>query len=255
MTQLVATGLQVALDGRTVLRDVSFSVQPGSMTGLIGPNGAGKSTLLRALLRLVAPTHGTIRLGDQDITHWPTHRLQGLIGYLAQGQIIHWPLTVENLVALGRPAMAQPLGQPDAQDLAAIEDALHKTRLQDLRTRPVMSLSGGERARVLLARVLAGPAQVLLVDEPVASLDPYHQLGIMDLLAATAREGRGVAVVLHDLSLAARFCDRLVLLADGIVAADGTPADVLTPERLAQVYRVDAHFDGQDVKVRGRLDS
>ncbi|MGF1455979.1 MAG: ABC transporter ATP-binding protein [Alphaproteobacteria bacterium] len=253
MNGLEAERLSVALDGRPVLQDASFVAAPGVMTGLIGPNGAGKSTLLRALLRLVPLSAGLIRLDDEDISAWPTHRLEGRVGYLPQGQTIHWPLAVEALVALGRPVMARPLGRPSAEDREAVETALALTGLQDLRTRLVTSLSGGERARVLLARVLAGPGRIILADEPVASLDPYHQLAIMEVLSGAARAGRAVAVVLHDLSLAARFCDHLVLLDGGKVAADGPPAHVLTPERLAEVYHIDARLDGADLRLGGRL--
>ncbi len=253
MSTLAAETIHVTLDGRAVLEDVSFAVRSGEVTGLIGPNGAGKSTLLRALLRLLPVSAGTIQLDGQDITSWATHRLEGRVGYLSQGQTVHWPLTVEALVSLGRPVMARPLGRPSQEDQDAVTAALADTGLGDLRQRLVTSLSGGERARVLLARVLAGPGNIILADEPVASLDPYHQLAIMEVLRDAARAGQAVAVVLHDLSLAARFCDRLVLMQGGRIAVDGPPADVLTPDRLASVYRVEAHLDGADLRLEGRI--
>lgn len=243
-----AAPARIAVEGLTALagrhpavRGVDLVVRAGEVLGLIGANGAGKTTLLRALLRLAPVTAGRIRLDGRDITRAPPHQVAREIAYLPQERAVHWPLRVDRLVALGRMPYARPglmAGGESPEDRAAVESALHGTDTWHLRHRPADTLSGGERARVLLARALAVEAPVLLADEPVAGLDPYHQLAVMELLRAAAAKGTAVALVGHDLSLAARFCDRLVLLHNGAVAATGQPARVLSDANLARVYGV-----------------
>ena len=163
--------------------------------------------------------------------------------YVPQGQTLHWPLSVERLVGLGRLPHLAPMSRISAADTAAIERAMARADVLDLRDRIATELSGGERARALFARALAVEAPALIVDEPLASLDPGHQIDVMDLLRAEAAAGGTVIVVLHDLTFAARYCDRLLLIDKGRVMADGAPAAVLTADRLQAVYGIDARVE------------
>ncbi len=242
MTALVAEHLTVELGRRRVLDDVGFAVAPGELVGLVGPNGAGKTTLLRALAGLVTPAAGTVRLNGDDLHALKPRRRARRLAYLAQDRLVHWPLPVERLVALGRAPHLAPWTRPTPADADAIERAMDACSVADLRARTMASLSGGERARALLARALAADPAILLADEPVAGLDPYFQLQMMDLFAARAAAGLAVVVVLHDLALALRYCHRVCLLHHGRVVASGPPGDALTAERLAAVYGVAATF-------------
>lgn len=240
---LLLEGLHASLGGARVLRDLSLDMAGPSFVGLIGPNGAGKTTLLRAVANLI-PFEGRIEFGGVSVAALPPAERGRRIAYLAQNADSHWPLSVERLVALGRLPHLQPFRAPAAADAAAIARAMKSADVARFAARDVLALSSGERARVLLARALAVEAPLLLVDEPVASLDPYHQIGVMEVLRAYAREGRMVLAVLHDLSLAARYCDRLVLIDNGRLHAEGKPAEVLTRENLRAVYRVEADIGG-----------
>jgi iron complex transport system ATP-binding protein len=232
--------LDVALGDRRVLAGIDTEMTGGGLIGVIGPNGAGKSTLARAMLGLLKPLAGRVLLDGAEVgTLRPADRAR-TIAYLPQGQTLHWPLSVERLVALGRMPHLAPFSRLSAADTAAIEAAMAATGTLDLRTRDATELSGGERARVMLARALAVEAQALIADEPLASLDPSHQMEMMELLAERARAGTLVVVVLHDLTMAARFCDRLLLLSQGRLMADGSPDAVLTDAALAEVYGITA---------------
>jgi iron complex transport system ATP-binding protein len=239
----------LALEGVTVRRGpcpvvdgASLAVAPGELVGLIGPNGAGKSTLMRAGLGLVR-AEGTIRLGDVPLDRLG-HRARALrAAYLPQEREVAWALTAEAVVALGRHPHRAPGAPLSAADLAAIDRALARADAGPLRHRPATALSGGERARVLIARALAQEAPLLVADEPTAGLDPAHQLGLMAVLAENAAAGGGVLVSLHDLGLAARHCHRLVLMNQGRIEADGSPEAVLRPETLARVYGITARVE------------
>ncbi|HKX77258.1 MAG TPA: ABC transporter ATP-binding protein [Novosphingobium sp.] len=242
MVSLSLSGVAVSLGRREVLRDINAAFEPGVLTGVIGPNGAGKSTLARAMVALV-PYSGRIELNGEDAARMKRSSLARQVAYLPQGQSVHWPLSVERLVGLGRLPHLAPMQELGADDLVSIERAMRRADVLYLRTRTATELSGGERARVLLARVLATEAPALIVDEPLASLDPGHQIDVMDLLQAEARGGGLVVAVLHDLAMAARYCDRLLLLAQGRIVAEGTPCEVLTPGNLRGVYGIEARVE------------
>ena len=239
MTLLEAERISVALAGRTVVDGISFRAAAGQLLALLGPNGAGKTTLLAALAGL-RPFRGNVRIRGRSLASLNRREKARTLAYLPQGQTVHWPLTVRRLVELGRLPHLAPWQPPAAADRLAVETALQRTGIGGLAERPFDTLSGGERARTLLARVLAVEAPLVLADEPVASLDPYHQLQVMELLRDYADGGAAVMVVLHDLTLAARFCDALVLLRDGVLVAQGSAAAVLSAEHLADAYRVTA---------------
>lgn len=229
---LNADNLSVTLGERLVLEGLSAALAPGRVTAVLGANGAGKSTLLRALAALVPVQGGRAMLDGADVAAMSGGERARAIGYLPQDGTVHWNMRVDDLVALGR----LPHGD---RDPAAIADALARTGTGGLADRPVRTLSGGERARVLLARVLAGGPKWLLADEPLASLDPLHQLETLAMLRATAAEGMGIVVVLHDLTQAARVADDVVLLKDGRILAAGDAAATLTPANLADTYGVE----------------
>lgn len=235
MTVLTLEALRVRLGGRLAVNDVSLTVGPGECVGLIGPNGAGKSTLMRAALGLI-PAEGRSSLAALS----PAQRALAA-AWLPQARQIAWDLEVDTVVALGRTPHRRLGAPPNAEDAAAVARAMTVADAAQFSGRRIAALSGGEQARVLLARALAQDAPLLMADEPVAALDPAHQIATMEAFAALAAEGRAVVTALHDLGLAARWCSRLVLLNDGRVVTDGVPEEVLTPETLRAVYGVEAH--------------
>ena len=242
MVTLSIEHVGVKLGKRAIVRDVSAAFGPGELVGIVGPNGAGKSTLVRALVNLVDYS-GRITLDGQDLHQFSRADIAARIAYLPQGQTLHWPLSVERLVGLGRLPHLGPMSRISAEDEAAIERAMQRADVAILRERDATQLSGGERARVLLARALAVEAPALLADEPLASLDPGHQIDVMDLLQGEVAAGRLVITVLHDLTMAARYCTWLIIVNDGLIVADGPPAQVLTPALLREVYGIEARVE------------
>ncbi len=251
MTLFRATEVSVSAGGQRILDRANIEIAGGELVGLIGPNGAGKTTLMRAMAGLQPIEHGAVVLDGQPIRLIERRALARRLAYVAQGSEIHWPLTVERLVALGRLPHLGAWQRPAEADRRAIAQAMEDADVDYLAERRVTTLSGGERMRALLARALAVEPEVLLADEPVAALDPLHQLELMDLLRRQADGGGATVVVLHDLSLAARFCHRLVLLHEGSVLAHGKPVDVLTPETLTHAYGIEAVIErrGDDLFV------
>lgn len=234
---LSVDNLELVLGGATVLDGVSASFAPGRVTAVLGPNGAGKSSLLGCLAGLHRPHAGVVRLDGADRVTADPRMLARRIGYLPQTADVHWDIDVATLVGLGRFPHRQRWGTTGADD-AAVAAAMAATDVAGLATRTVNTLSGGERGRVLLARVLAGTPDWLLADEPLASLDPAHQLDVLDRLRAIAAAGAGVVVVLHDLNQAARVADDVLLLRGGHVLGFGAAKAVLMPDVIAATYGV-----------------
>ena len=228
----------VSLGGRQVLDTVSADLTPGRITAILGPNGAGKSSLIKAMAGLIVPYGGTVTLDGRDVTRIEPRERARHIGYLPQEGAAAWNIRAAELVALGRLPHRSPFAGATGEDEAAVTRALTATETTHLASRPVNELSGGERARVLLARVLAGEPGWLLADEPLASLDPAHQLDILARLCGVADSGAGVVIVLHDLGHAASVADDVLLLKEGKVVAFGPVAEVLTEERVAEVFEV-----------------
>lgn len=236
--KLEAKSVSVSIRSRELVSRASLHISGGELVGLIGPNGAGKSTLLRAMLGITERSAGDILLEGKDFLALPGSERARAVAFLPQERRVEWRLPAHDIVMLGRYPHQTGFGGPTPEDRAAVDRALEAVDGNGLRDRPVAVLSGGERTRILLARALAVEAPLLLVDEPIAALDPYHQLHVMEILRERARNGCGVLAVIHDLALAERFMDRLVLMDSGRIVADAAPASVLTPERLATVYRI-----------------
>ena len=230
--------VRVTLGGRSILSDIDLALERGRLIGLVGPNGAGKTTLLRVLAALVAPAYGRVTLDGHALSGMNRDERARRVAALFQGAGIGWPVTVREIVALGRLPHRRAFAGPSDADQAAVARAMARTDVGHLADRAEPTLSSGERMRALLARALAVEAEWLLVDEPVTALDPAHQLDAMALLHAASRDGTGVVAVLHDLALAARFCDRIVVLSGGRLVADGRPEEALTDALLARVFGV-----------------
>lgn len=240
-SHLEIAGLSVSLGRRQVIRDLSCSIACGQFVGLIGPNGSGKTTLIRAIMGHV-PSSGAMRLAGNDVLAMTPRERAKRIAYLPQDGKVVWPMAVEDVVMLGRAPYRAGFAPPSEADRAAVARALAAMDLEGFRRRSARALSGGETARVLIARALAQETDILIADEPTSGLDPAHQIAAMETFEALARAGRTVIASLHDLALAAQRCDRLILLDGGRVAAFGTPEQVLTADTLATVYGVEATF-------------
>jgi iron complex transport system ATP-binding protein len=238
-TKLHADNVVVRLGETLIVDGASLDLRAGELTVLVGPNGAGKTTLMRALAGLI-PAEGRIEIEGRPLATVTVRERARRIAYLPQGHVFHWPMPVAAVVALGRYAHADAFSTLNDADRRAVANALAATGTEAFATRAVTTLSGGERARVALARALACEAPILLADEPTVSLDPRHQLVVMELLAHAAHGGGAVLAIGHDLSLAGRFADRIVIMDRGRLVADGAPRDVLTVERIAAVFGVEA---------------
>jgi iron complex transport system ATP-binding protein len=238
---LSADGVSYRREGRDILRGVTFTVSPGELVGLIGPNGAGKSTLIKVIGGLWSGAEGAITLLDKPLARYSSRQIAQVIAQVPQITALDFPFSVRQVVMMGRNPHLGRFQLETDRDRRAADDALRRTQTLDLVDRLIGTLSGGERQRVLIARALTQQPRLLLLDEPTANLDLQHQMGIMDMVRSLIREDElGVVAAVHDLELAARFCDRLVLLHRGTVQAEGTPDEVLTPDHIRAAYGVDA---------------
>lgn len=235
--------LGVRYADRSVIDDISFDVGHGEFIGLVGPNGAGKSTLMKACLGLT-DFRGEVSLLDKPMAAMSSLERARTVAYLPQDHEIAWPVKVRRVVALGRQPFLTGMAIGDYAGGQIVSSAMIRMGVAHLADRPANMLSGGERARVLIARALAQTTPLLFADEPVAGLDPAHQIGLMEVFRSLLREGRSVLCSMHDLGLAARWCTRLIMIDAGRIVADDVPEQVLTAENLEKVYGVKA-FIGQ----------
>lgn len=235
---LAAENISVTRGAAMVIDSVSASLEGRQITAIVGPNGAGKSSLLLTLAGLLPPSAGRVVFDDRALSMLTARERAQRIGYLPQTPDIAWDVAAEKLIALGR----LPHGDTGA---SAIEAAMAALALHPLRARPVSQLSGGERARVLLARVLAGEPAWILVDEPLAALDLAHQISLIAHLKACAQGGQGVVLVLHDLAMAMNHAGRVLVLKEGRLVADGPPEEALSPAVISDVWGVAVHWLGE----------
>ena len=256
MSRLSAHDIRVRLGARDAVDGVSAEFQAGTVTAILGPNGAGKSTLLACLAGLRKPQSGQVRLDEADLLAMAPRARARRIGFIPQTPEIAWAVEARILVGLGRTPFIGSSGL-SVEGAGAIDRAMAAAGVADLADRDVTTLSGGERGRVLIARALAGDPEWLLADEPLTGLDPGHQLDAGDLFRSLAHDqGRGVVVTLHDLSLAARIADRIIVMAAGKVLADGPPGEALSPAVMEQAYgvraQVTAGAGGALIEIVGR---
>ena len=242
---ITAHQLRVALDGTPILRDLDFEVEAGSWVGLLGPNGSGKTTLMRTLNGLL-PYEGTLALIQRPIHAWKAQALARQVAFLRQSTPISFDFTVEELVLLGRSPHKGWLERYTHEDRHRVTRALARVDMEGFARRSVLSLSGGERQRVFLAQALVQESDVLLLDEPTTHLDVHHQFEFLNLVRDLVEAGRTVVAVFHDIELAARYADHLLVLDEGRLAATGPPAAVLTEALLASVFRMQARLDMMD---------
>ena len=242
MSELILEGVSVAAGGRRVVEGASLRVRPGEVATILGPNGAGKTSLLRAALGLIAPAAGRVRLAGADPRRLSPAARARLAAYLPQTRPTAWPILVRDAVALGRYAHGAAPSRLAPEDAAAVAEALAACALSALAGRRTDELSGGELARVHVARAFASRAPLIVADEPAAALDPFHRVRVMALFRARADAGAAALVVLHDPALAARFSDRLIWMAGGRVLADGAPKETLTAEMMRRAYGVEAEI-------------
>lgn len=234
---MLATDLSVAYGTATVLSRATLGVSSGELVGVIGANGAGKSTLLRCLAGARAPDTGAISIGNQSFADMTPEARARLVGYLPQRPRVEWPMPVEEVAALGRlPHQPWWQGVDATAKSPEVHAALDACDVLHLAGRRVDALSGGEFARVMMARLLAGAHDVLIADEPISDLDPPHRVDVLNILKSETRKGRAVLVALHDLALAERFCDRVIVLFDGRIIAQGTPQAIFSPGVLARAF-------------------
>lgn len=255
MTELIAKKIAVRAGDASLLEDVSLSLRPGELVAVLGPNGAGKTTMLRVLLGQQKVVTGSATIDGTPVTELSPAQRARYVAYLPQRRPLAWPNTVLDIVALGRFAHGAALGRLGPVDHAAVRVAIVACDLEHLVNRHIDNLSGGELARVHFARVIAAQTPLLIADEPVAELDPRHQLGVAQLIRDYVNDGGGALVVLHEIGLAARIADRLIWMKNGRIVADGSPPETMTEERLEDIYgirsRVRLDAKGIDVRIDG----
>ena len=239
-SRLQARGLRLGYGARTIVDGLDLDIPTGAVTAVVGPNGCGKSTLLRSLGRLLAPKAGQVILAGDDIAHLDTREVARRLALLPQSPVAPEGLTVAGLVARGRHPHQSWLRQWSSDDVDVVAACLERTGVAYLADRAVDTLSGGQRQRVWISLVLAQQTTLLLLDEPTTYLDLTHSVEIMDLADDLRREGTTIVMVLHDLNLAVRYADHLVMMRDGRIVAQGRPADIVTAEQLREVFDLEA---------------
>ena len=239
---ITAHQLRVALDGTTILHDLDFDVEAGTWVGLLGPNGSGKTTLLRTLSGIL-PHAGTLLLDERPLPAWKAPELARQVAFVRQATPLSFDFTVRELVLLGRSPHKGWLERYTGSDQERVVQALARVDMDGFAQRSVLSLSGGERQRVFLAQALAQESPLLLLDEPTTHLDVHHQFEFLNLVRDLVDAGRTAIAVFHDIELAARYADHLIVLKQGRIAADGPPQEVLTEALLASVFRMQARLN------------
>ncbi len=243
------SGLSYGVNGKTIVDDVGFEVKRNEFLGIVGPNGAGKSTLLRLIARIIDPTAGRIMLDGEDISGYEAKKLYRKISFLPQTSYFDFPLSVLEVVLTGRYPHLGILERESKEDIERAERCLSLVDMEGFSKRKVTTLSGGECQRVSIARVLAQETGFIFLDEPCSHLDIHHRFALMKLLRSLSRKEKGVVAVLHDLDLAGRFCDKVLVLENGRAFAHGEPSRVLSEKLLSSVFKVRGSWDPE----RGNL--
>lgn len=249
--QVLSTAdLSMAYD-KPVFENMNVSIEPGSMTAIVGANGSGKSTLLKALARLQKPSSGAVLIGDKNIATVSPREFAKQVGLLSQHPIAPEGITVRELVLRGRYPHQKLVGRTPKSEIEIVDEVIARAGLAELAGRKLSDLSGGQRQRAWIAMALAQESDILLLDEPTTFLDLSHQLEVLDLLASLNQErGMTVVMVIHDLNMAARFCNRLIMVADGKIMAQGSPAEILNPKNLAAAFKILARVIQDPVSKR-----
>lgn len=241
LLRLSVQGIEFAYSSHLILGGVTFEAKPGEMVGILGPNGSGKTTLLKCMNRALKPKTGTVFVEDKEIANLSRREIANEIGVVPQNSGVNFPFTALEIVLMGRGASRGRFAREKEEDIQIVKEAMRETDVLHLADRHMTELSGGEKQRVIIARALAQKPKILLLDEPTLHLDVNHQLDILELVRGLAkREMLTVIMVSHDLNLAARYCDKLILLDDGKVLAAGTVPEVLTAENVEKVFKIRA---------------
>lgn len=248
--RLGTENLTLRYGAQTVLDGLSLTLPAGKITALLGPNGCGKSTLLNCFSRLLTPQSGSVLLDDTPINTFSSRQLAQRLALLPQHHLTPEGITVRELVAYGRSPWLSLWGRLSTEDNARVNVAMSQTQTHSLADRRVSELSGGQRQRAFLAMVLAQDTPVVLLDEPTTYLDINHQVELMRLMGELKTQGKTVVAVLHDLNQASRYCDHLVVLANGRVMAQGAPHEVMNPELLQAVFSVEAQIHPEPLSGR-----
>ncbi len=238
--RLQVSDITAGYGAESILKGIDFRAVEGGITALVGPNGCGKSTLLKVMARILLPSDGEVLLDGEPVHDIPTKEVARKLALLPQGPIAPEGLSVRELVSQGRYPHQSLLQQWSPEDCHAVAEAMADTQTEEFADRPVSSLSGGQRQRCWIAMVLAQDTPIILLDEPTTFLDLKVQVDVMTLLQKVAKSGRTLVVVMHELNIAAAFCDHLVMMREGMIVASGTPRGIMTPERLKQVFDLDA---------------
>lgn len=254
MTKLVANYVSFSRKGSPILKPCSAQIRPGKLTALLGPNGAGKTSLLRIMLSLETPESGNVHLNDKLVSELSVTERAKALAYLPQIRPLAWPNRVYDVVALGRFAYGGGLGRLSPADKTAIDKAIADCDLSDLANRRADTLSGGELARMHCARAFAAQTPLLIADEPIAALDPRHQLRILKLIRNYVNAGGGALIVLHDMNHALKFADDILLMKDGEIIARGVAEDTLTPQNIKAAFDVKATFNYDQIIISEMTD-